>query len=493
MACGHSGNACTACGPGQTCSAGVCVPTPNPNCIVIAPADLEFGTVQTGCRSAVTSVRLQNICNLQVTISALGVAGSGFTTSGLAIPSTIPANGSASFDLTFAPTAVGRVDTTLVVGATHSASTFAYQTTVGGTGATTGLNQDRFTIPTKTDVVLIVDDSCSMSEEQAALGSNANAFLAYAFSSNVDFALGVTTTDMDSTNGQGRFQGPQGLRVLRNTTPNLLQTFNTRVAVGTNGSGTEQMFAPAVASLSTALLTTTNVGFLRNDAALAVLAFTDAEEQSPLVTQTYLAQLLAVKGQRKRNQFSFSFVGPTRPNPVSPCFYDGNAPDPRQIAMVEATGGTSSEICNVDNSLAWRTEATRVGQAVFGARAVWFLTARPATGTIGLTVFQNGVPVPEMTGGQRNWSYDGARNAVVFSSNSLPGPGQNVGFDYTVACMPGGGGGTDAGVTGCGPITCAGCCDPTGVCQAGTTNAACGVLGNACRACTFVCANGACL
>lgn len=461
---------------------------PNPNCIVISPADIDFGAVQTGCRSAVTPITLQNICAFPVSISALGVSGAGFTTAGLTTPATIPASGSATFNLTFAPTSLGRVDGVLVVGATHSSMTFAYQTPVSGTGATSGLNQDRFTIPTKTDVVLIVDNSCSMSDKQMALGSSANAFLAYAFSANVDFNLGVTTTDMEPAGERGQFQGLQATRVLRSTTPNLLQTFNTRVNVGVNGSPIEEMFRPAVTSLSTALLTTTNTGFLRSDAALSVLAFTDAEEQSPGPTADYVRQLLAVKGQRRRNQFSFSFVGPTQQGAPSGCSYDGTSPDPRQREMIASTGGVTSEICNVANTQAWRTEAGRVGQAVFGARATWFLTGRPASGSAsGVTVLLNGVTVPELNASQRNWSYDALRNAVVFEARSLPAPGQSVGFDYTVACaptsMP-----ADGGVSApCSAANCSGCCSATGVCLPGTATSACGILGAACVACTFAC------
>ncbi|MDP3238526.1 MAG: hypothetical protein Q8N26_37380, partial [Myxococcales bacterium] len=441
MACGHSGNVCSACGPGQTCSAGVCVPQQNPACIVFTPTDVDFGTVQTGCRSAQTSFTIRNVCGFPITLSALGVSGAGFAnTSPTPLPATMGAGSSLSFSVTFAPTVNGRVNGILVAGANHSNGTFAYQTSVWGTGASAPLNQDRFTIPTKTDVVLIVDNSCSMFDKQMALGGSANAFLAYAFSANVDFNLGVTTTDMSNQNESGRFQGMPAVRVLRSTTPNLLQTFNQRVNAGTNGSGLEEMFRPAVAALSPALLTTTNTGFLRADAALSVLAFTDAAEQSAGATSDFVRQLLAVKGLARRNQFSFSFVGPTLPAASRPsnCQYDGNAPDARQIEMIASTGGISSEICNVGNTLAWRTEATRVGQAIFGGRATWFLNGRPAPAAASsLTVTLNGVAVPEFSpAGPRNWTYDAARNAVVFEARTLPAPGQTVGVDYPVACMP---------------------------------------------------------
>jgi hypothetical protein len=417
----------------------VCVPQPNPACIVITPNDVDFGTVQTGCRSAVTTFQLRNVCAFSVTLSALGIAGSGFSTAGLTTPSTLAANGTATFTVTFAPTTVGRVDSILVVGATHSSSTFAYQTPVTGNGAATGLNQDRFPIPTKTDVVLIVDDSCSMSSYQAALGSNANAFLAYAFSANVDFNLGVTTTTMDDPQFQGRFVGPTAQKVLRSTTPNLLTVFNQRVNVGTAGSASEFMCDPAVAALTPALLTTTNANFLRGDAALSVLAFTDAYDHSASGVAEYLRRLQAVKGQRRRNQFSFSSVAPTFPTAPSGCSsYDTSGLSAATLRdMAAGSGGLQTEICTVSNTQTWRTEATRLGQAVFGGRGTWFLTGRPAPATAGsLTVTLNGVTVPELSANLRNWSYDATRNAVVFEARSLPAPGQTVGIDYAVACMP---------------------------------------------------------
>ena len=48
----------------------------------------------------------------------------------------------------------------------------------------------------------------------------------------------------------------------------------------------------------------------------------------------------------------------------------------------------------------------------------------------------------------------------------------------------------------CGPSTCRGCCDVDGICQTGTTPAACGLRGNACATCPFddrpLCVNQAC-
>lgn len=45
------------------------------------------------------------------------------------------------------------------------------------------------------------------------------------------------------------------------------------------------------------------------------------------------------------------------------------------------------------------------------------------------------------------------------------------------------------GAPGCGPSTCAGCCDAAGDCQVGQQDEACGLAGGACVACKGVCAS----
>src|SRR5690606_7336572 len=56
----------------------------------------------------------------------------------------------------------------------------------------------------KSDVLFVIDDSGSMSEEQNALASNAQRFINVATSLNTDFQIGVITTDADTKPGQLR-------------------------------------------------------------------------------------------------------------------------------------------------------------------------------------------------------------------------------------------------------------------------------------------------
>ena len=111
-------------------------------------------------------------------------------------------------------------------------------------------------------------------------------------------------------------------------------------------------------------------------------------------------------------------------------FVTGGAINGQAVSFLVDTGATLISLS--------QSEATRIGQAIFGGRATWFLTSRPSPATASsLTVSLNGVTIPELAAtGPRNWTYDAIRNAVVFEARTLPAPGQTVGVDYSVACMP---------------------------------------------------------
>ena len=53
------------------------------------------------------------------------------------------------------------------------------------------------------DVLWVVDNSCSMSEEQAAIAANFPLFMEYFLDSALDYHIGVVSTDMDDRNHQG--------------------------------------------------------------------------------------------------------------------------------------------------------------------------------------------------------------------------------------------------------------------------------------------------
>jgi hypothetical protein len=175
----------------------------------------------------------------------------------------------------------------------------AGNTNPGTDGGETASEQCR-----KMDLIFVVDDSGSMSEEQANLASNFPMFAtllnSYTISTGeqLDYRAGVTTTGITATytivtpqipgfppippitqsqNGDdGKFRTTSGMPRpwLERNDPNMTQMFATIANVGTNGPGLEMPLYSAEKAL------TANPGFLRDDALLGIVFITDEDDCS---------------------------------------------------------------------------------------------------------------------------------------------------------------------------------------------------------------------
>ncbi len=166
----------------------------------------------------------------------------------------------------------------------------------------------------KTDILFVVDDSGSMSEEQTNLANNLGAFITRLESLPIvdDYQIGVTTTDVENFNGSTQFAAgrpyPQGAlvavtpnspgsfvysataypathgwggnRLLAKGSPTLQADFNANVRVGTSGSGKEQPFRAIRLALEDRIADGTNAGFLRPGARLAIFVLSDEDDCS---------------------------------------------------------------------------------------------------------------------------------------------------------------------------------------------------------------------
>jgi len=99
------------------------------------PASLAFGSVQVGSSQTMTET-LTNSGGASVTISAASATGSGFTASGLSLPTTLSVGQSVNFNVTFAPTSGSTVSGSLAI--TSNASNSALNVPLSGTGNTPG-------------------------------------------------------------------------------------------------------------------------------------------------------------------------------------------------------------------------------------------------------------------------------------------------------------------------------------------------------------------
>jgi hypothetical protein len=135
-----------------------------------------------------------------------------------------------------------------------------------------------------TDILFVIDDSGSMSQEQATLQAGLDAFIQTLASSPVanDFQVGVTTTsvaDFDGTaNPNAGVLVPPG--IMPSSSPSLVADFQSAVVVGTGGFGREQGFEAARQAIEKSGPGGANEGFIRPGARLAVIVLSDEDDCS---------------------------------------------------------------------------------------------------------------------------------------------------------------------------------------------------------------------
>ncbi len=439
------------------------------SCLTIAPSAVNFGTVKVGCYSQIRSFEVYNTCTSAVTINTSALGAQALIPPGqgecpadgppcpefFQIPVTpngtvlLPNTGTpASFQVRYRPLDHGSDTGSVVLNVTQGGVPVDYVVPLLGTGNASGINVDTFqqTEKPKADILLVIDDSCSMLDEQIKLGANMDAFLAYAVSNQVDFRIAVTTTDGTGTNS-GRFchqssgataTCTRGNTVLTPTTENLETHFANLVKVGTSGSATETCMKPAADALTAPNITTPSIngGFLRDEAILAVVCITDATDQASGAWGQYLSQLMSVKGAQRANMFTYNVIGPFAPPSTFPgCSYDGSQ-EPTgggHTYMVAQTNGEKGEICEPD----WGPMLDRVGRKAFGYRDTFFLTSVPDLGSpAGIVVHLDGVPVPATSEeGALIWHYDASTNTIVFQPAYVPTPGETLTVEYEALCL----------------------------------------------------------
>ncbi|MGH9712667.1 MAG: beta strand repeat-containing protein [Candidatus Acidiferrales bacterium] len=99
--------------------------------LTINPTNVNFNNVNVGSNGTAT-ITLSNPGNANTVISQATASGSGFSLSGLALPTTIAAGGSTSFTATFAPTTKGSASGTISI--TSNAPGSPASVTLSGTG-----------------------------------------------------------------------------------------------------------------------------------------------------------------------------------------------------------------------------------------------------------------------------------------------------------------------------------------------------------------------
>jgi hypothetical protein len=132
------------------------------------------------------------------------------------------------------------------------------------------------------DLLFVVDNSCSMADQQQQLAQTFQSVFNLLQTLQTDYHIGVTSTDIDGNyNGsKGKLHEVAGQRWIEPATVDPAAIFETMVMMGTIGSGTEKGRGAAYLALEIEA-DDANAGFLRDEAPLAVIVVSDEPDLTP--------------------------------------------------------------------------------------------------------------------------------------------------------------------------------------------------------------------
>lgn len=387
--------------------------------LVASPGALDFGVVAAGCASpAIRVATLQNSGFAALIIDSITVAG----TSSAAFTIDNPISGPVQLDflesievqVNFDPAQLGPANAELRIVVQGTPAPIVVQ--LLGSGEANAARVDTISLGVqKLDILFMIDNSASMGPGQNALSAAIPRFASRLIGTASDFHVGMVTTDMVDPAHAGRLQGTPV--VIDAATPSPATAIANRVISGTGGDGAnESPFDAIVAALTSPLADNENLGFLRPDARLVIIALSDEDDQSNIEVNLAAGQIRRAAGT---GVSLFAIVG----NPGQGC----NGPQgmaaasPRWGELTARLGGQQFSYCgdvddHMDAIIASLFDTTRAS-----------LSADPVPETI--TVTQNGSPVPSA-----NWQFRRASTSVVFTSTASLGS-DPIEIAYQAYCL----------------------------------------------------------
>ena len=262
------------------------------------------------------------------------------------------------------------------------------------------------TVPS-VDVLWVIDNSCSMAEEQASLTQNFSKFMNYFTNSGLDYHVGVVSTDMDSGAHSGKLRRDAGKSFIDTTfsANEAAASFSRRAKMGTSGSGWERGLDAAWASVVTHG-NGNNAGFYREEAAFAMIVISDEEDSSDISVNEFTSWAMALKPASDMVSFS-SIVWQQQ------C---GNGPwgetvGTRYLSVTNSVGGIDWPICNGN----WDSVLTELGMQAAGLRREFYLSSVPVVDSIEVVVQDDSGNAQSFVM-DVDYTYERARNSIRFDS-----------------------------------------------------------------------------
>jgi hypothetical protein len=307
----------------------------------------------------------------------------------------------------------------------------------------------------KVDVLWVIDNSPSMGDKQANVHQNLSSFFHYLLDAQVDFHIGVTTTDTTGSNA-GQLVPLGNPVVITNQTPNALAAFQTLIDVGTMGNALDKELDAA-----RLVLTVNPPGFIRSDAYLFIIWVSDQEDASypgdPLFFYRYFKSYKMKGNDGMVNGGAITGDLPTPGFPQGGCFTPGAGEAPpgyRVTNVVQQMGGLTGSIC----STSFADILDEFGVQAVGLQSQFVLSSTPDLSKGPITVIAKypcstdmgaiknicqAAPTSTCGGGGPaltcqvkedkpdggpgfGWQYNATTNSIVFDHDSIPPKGTQI-------------------------------------------------------------------
>ena len=285
------------------------------------------------------------------------------------------------------------------------------------------------------DILWVVDDSPSMAEEQLLIAQGFGAFIAGIEETNIDFHIGVVSTDMDLENpNRGVLVGEPSYLTSED---NYIALFQDRVQVGVTGSDKEKGLSAALHALTEPMASGPNQGFLIPFATLLLIFVSDEDDCSDgdaldglsgsscyddrdqlIPVKEFVTDFQNIKGPGSR-VVSSSVVGP---NVANNC--EDSWPGHRYSTISDVTGGVQGDICEADYS----DLMAEMGLTVLAEVRVFQLSYTPYEGSIVVSVGEDIIPEDPVNG----WNFDAEFKTLRFDGDYLPPRGSSINVEYEI-------------------------------------------------------------
>jgi len=265
----------------------------------------------------------------------------------------------------------------------------------------------------KVDILWVVDDSGSMANDQQRLASNFSAFIHDFLTENVDFQMGITTTDATSR-GDGKWVGNYKhltSEAAKSNETKFINDFKRTIAVGTGGSAIE-------AGLHTSLRFLERYSkripdpFLREDAYLAIIYIADEEDQSPKSVQHYLDGITALKANASKVKIYSIVSSKTIKN-------SWETRGDRYMLAADTVGGVNADIKDDFYHI-----LRNMGASIVNLTDSFALSALPYQGEVEVYVNQTRV--------LHGWSLDQGTRSIRFEDQATPAEGAVIEVKYSI-------------------------------------------------------------